>query len=86
MEREEQRKADADADADFGGIFEGTREFSSPFLLLGYLPVCVYVMCCGWKGKGDEILGSCDCPHSLEVNGLKDEATLLLLLLIYLFI
>ena len=39
MEREEQRKADADAD--FGGIFEGTREFSSPFLLLGYLPVCV---------------------------------------------
>ena len=41
MEREEQRKADADADADFGGIFESTREFSSPFLLLGYLLVCV---------------------------------------------
>ena len=48
--------------------------------------LCVYVMCCEWKGKGDEILGSCDCPHSLEVNGLKHEATLLLLLFIYLFL
>ena len=47
------------------------------------ISLCVYVMCCEWKGKGDEILGSCDCPHSLEVNGLKDEATLLLLLFIY---
>ena len=80
MEREEQRKADAD----FGGIFEGTREFSSPFLLLGYLPVCVCnVLRMERKGKGDEILGSCDCPRSLEFNGLKEEATLLLLLFIY---
>lgn len=67
MEREEQRKADANAD--FGGIFEDTREFDPHFYYLD-ISLCVYVICCEWKEKGDEILGSCDCPQSLEVNEL----------------